>query len=250
MIHVNSNFDSSPNLDSTTDPLFTMPAQAASTDFERAASLGDRVYETLLARLISLKIAPGTRIAVDALVRELGVSQTPIRAALIRLESEGLVVKTHNVGFSAAPMPSRQRFEETYDMRLLLEPYMAARAAKQLAPAMRDELARIAADMSALAQDNSKLAYGKFAVQDANFHAWIAKQSGNELAADALARLYAHTHLFRLRYHTTVTEEAIKEHAAIVKALSDSDAKKAAAAMKFHIEQSRARMAPFFELLD
>lgn len=227
-----------------------MPARAATSDLVRAASMGDRVYETLLAQLISLKIAPGTRIAVDALVRELGVSQTPIRAALIRLESEGLVVKTHNVGFSAAPMPSRQRFEDTYDMRLMLEPYMAARAAKHLAPAMREELAQLAADMTALAKDNSKLAYGKFAVQDANFHQWIAKQSGNELAAEALARLYAHTHLFRLRFHTTVTEEAIKEHAAIVKALSDGNGKKAATAMEFHIEQSRARMAPFFELME
>lgn len=227
-----------------------MPAQAASTDFVRAASMGDRVYETLLSQLISLKIAPGTRIAVDALVRELGVSQTPIRAALIRLESEGLVVKTHNVGFSAAPMPSRRRFEDTYDMRLMLEPYMAERAAKHLAPALREELARLAAGMTALAKDPSKLAYGKFAVQDANFHAWIAKQSGNELAAEALARLYAHTHLFRLRFHTTVTDEAIKEHAAIVKALSDGNGKKAATAMTFHIEQSRARMAPFFELME
>ncbi|WP_322102497.1 GntR family transcriptional regulator [Paraburkholderia sp. J41] len=237
-------------MNSSTESLFPMPAQAATADFARAASMGDRVYDTLLAQLISLKIAPGTRIAVDALVRELGVSQTPIRAALIRLEGEGLVVKTHNVGFSAAPMPSRQRFEDTYDMRLMLEPYMAARAAKQLAPGMREELARLAADMSALAKDNSKLAYGKFAVQDANFHQWIAKQSGNELAAEALARLYAHTHLFRLRFHTTVTEEAIKEHAAIVKALSDGNGKKAAAAMTFHIEQSRARMAPFFAIIE
>jgi DNA-binding GntR family transcriptional regulator len=137
-----------------------MPAAPTSSELLRGSPLGDRVYETLL----SLKIAPGTRIAIDALVRDLGVSQTPIRAALIRLESEGLVLKTHNVGFSAAPMPSRQRFEEIYDMRLLLEPYMAARAAKRLSSEQRKELAQLAEEMSALSRDSSKLAYSKFAV--------------------------------------------------------------------------------------
>jgi DNA-binding GntR family transcriptional regulator len=211
--------------------------------------MGDRVYETLLSQLISLKIAPGTRIGIDALVREFGVSQTPIRAALIRLESEGLVVKTHNVGFSAAPMPSRQRFEEIYDMRLLLEPYMAGRAASRLSEDMRHELIQLAEKMSPLASDNSKLAYGKFAVQDAKFHAWIARQSGNELAAETLARLYAHTHLFRLRFHTQVTTEAIDEHAEIVTALSHGNAKASAEAMERHIHRSRARVGPFFEII-
>jgi DNA-binding GntR family transcriptional regulator len=237
-------------LNTTAAKLFSMPEPAASPDLTRGSSLGDRVYETLLSQLISLKIAPGMRIAIDALVRDLGVSQTPIRAALIRLESEGLVVKTHNVGFSAAPMPSRQRFEEIYDMRLLLEPYMAGRAARGLSATLREELAQLAEEMKALANDGSKLAYSKFAVQDSNFHAWIATHSGNELAADALARLYAHTHLFRLRFHTTVTEEAIGEHADIVKALSDGNAKRAAEAMERHIHRSRARMAPFFEIME
>ena len=237
-------------MNSTTAKILSMPVAAPASDLTRGASLGDRVYETLLSQLISLKIAPGTRIAVDALVRELGVSQTPIRAALIRLESEGLVVKTHNVGFSAAPMPSRQRFEEIYDMRLLLEPYMAARAAVRLSPELREELAQLADEMKALAKDDSKLAYSKFAVQDSNFHAWIAHQCANELAAEALARLYAHTHLFRLRFHTTVTEEAIDEHADIVRALSDGNSAAAAEAMERHIHRSRARMAPFFEIME
>jgi DNA-binding GntR family transcriptional regulator len=67
----------------------------------RQGSIGDRVYEALLSQMISLKIAPGSRISIDALAREFGVSQTPIRAALIRLEAVGLVEKTHNVGYSA-----------------------------------------------------------------------------------------------------------------------------------------------------
>jgi DNA-binding GntR family transcriptional regulator len=210
---------------------------------ERVRSLGDEVYETLLSQLISLKIAPGMRIAVDALVRELGVSQTPIRAALIRLETEGLVVKTHHVGYSAAPMPSRRRFEQMYELRLQLEPFGAGLAAQRMTDASRQQLAAPSAD-------DARVAYGKFAVLDAQFHSWIAEQSGNELLAEALARLYAHTHLFRLRFHSRVTEEAVTEHARIVQALDRRDADGAQAAMRDHILRSRERMAPFFEMLD
>jgi DNA-binding GntR family transcriptional regulator len=213
----------------------------------RQGSIGDRVYEALLSQMISLKIAPASRISIDALAREFGVSQTPIRAALIRLEAVGLVEKTHNVGYSAAPLPSRQRFDEMFDMRLMLEPYLAGRAAERISSELREELAKLAAAMAEPTQDDAKLAYGKFALRDADFHAWIAAHGGNELAAEALTRLYAHTHLFRLRFHTQIATDAIKEHALIVEALSAGDSVAAREAMTSHILKSRARIAPFLD---
>ncbi|GEQ75305.1 GntR family transcriptional regulator [Comamonas testosteroni] len=216
------------------------------TSLPRRASLGEDVYETLLSQLISLRIAPGSRIAVDQLVRELGVSQTPIRAALIRLENEGLVVKTHNVGYSAAPMPSHRRFAQIYEMRLLLEPYATALAARNMDAEALLELQDIVKNMEMPSGDNARVAYGKFAVQDAEFHAWIAKRSGNELIAETLNRLHAHMHLFRLRFHSDVTEDAINEHAQIVAALIARDEKAAESAMRCHLERSLGRMAPYF----
>src|SRR4051794_14676050 len=84
---------------------------------QRANSLSGSVYDAIFAQLMSLKIAPGSRITVDNLVRELNVSQTPIREALGRLEGEGLVVKTHLIGYSAAPQIARRRFDELYQLR-------------------------------------------------------------------------------------------------------------------------------------
>ncbi len=229
---------------------FSVAQQVSQPMVTPRLSLGDEVYELLLSQLISLKISPGSRIAVDALVRELGVSQTPIRAALIRLENEGLVVKTHNVGYSAAPMPSRDKFHQIYDMRLLLEPYAAAKAAEKLTDTSREQLEEIAQSMTTPPGQDVKLAYSKFAIQDARFHALIASQSGNELVAEALSRAYAHTHLFRLRFHSQVTEQAITEHAKIMNALVNGDAKAAHEAMENHIICSRKRMQPFFEGMD
>jgi DNA-binding GntR family transcriptional regulator len=216
----------------------------------RRASLGDDVYEALLARLIALKIAPGARINVDALVKDLGVSQTPIRNALVRLEAEGLVVKTHLIGYSAAPLPSRRRFEQIYELRLLLEPAAAAKAAAALSPADRAALAELHAAMAKPASSDARLAYGKFATADAAFHARIAIAGGSDLIAETLARLHFHLHLFRLLFHSRVTEEAIREHAAIVDALMRGDAGAAHAAMEQHILFSQRRMAPIFETLE
>jgi len=83
----------------------TNPSQAgaASGQIDRPTSLAGDVYEAIFAQLMSLKIAPGARITVDSLAREFNVSQTPIREALGRLEGEGLVLKTHLIGFRAAP---------------------------------------------------------------------------------------------------------------------------------------------------
>jgi DNA-binding GntR family transcriptional regulator len=234
----------------TTADIYSLDDVDFSAEQVKVGSIGDRVYDALLSRLISLRIAPGSRIAIDALVREFGVSQTPIRAALIRLESEGLVEKVHNIGFSAAPMPTRRHFENMFDMRMLLEPYMAAHAAERVTADMLQELEQLATAMTELTRSDAKLAYGKFALLDAKFHACIASDSGNALAADALKRLYAHTHMFRLRYHSRVTEEAILEHAKILSALSGADPIGARNAMVDHISSSRARMAPFFESLD
>lgn len=228
---------------------FVQAAEQGERLVAKRVSLGDEVYETLLSQLVALKIPPSSRISVDALVREMGVSQTPIRAALIRLENEGLVVKTHNVGYSAAPMPSRDKFEQIYDLRLLLEPYAAEHAARRLTDAEADELAVLARDMAELDGRDAERGYGKFAVQDAKFHALIATGSGNLLVAESLGRCFAHSHLFRLRLHATVTEGAIDEHGRVLTALAARDPAAARAAMEAHIVQSRDRWRPYFDAI-
>ncbi len=223
-----------------------LPDHEPATPLPRRPSLGDEIYDTLLSQLIALKIPPGSRIAVDALVRELGVSQTPIRAALIRLESEGLVVKTHNVGYSAAPLPNRRQFAQVYEIRMLLEPHAAALAARHFTPDLEPELEALILPMEHERAGDAHAAYGKFAVHDAAFHGWIARLSGNALIEETLERLHAHMHLFRVRFHSRVTQEAVTEHASIVRALRAGDELAAAQAMRHHLECSQERVMPFF----
>ncbi|MDO9405046.1 MAG: GntR family transcriptional regulator [Polaromonas sp.] len=210
-------------------------------------SVGDDIYEVLLARLISLKIPPGARISIDKVARELGASQTPIRAALIRLEAEGLLVKTHLIGYSATNIPSAQRFGEIFQLRLLLEPHAAGLAAAKLTADEREDLRGLVNNMFEPSRDDEKLAYGKFAQWDAQFHRLIAVAGGGQLMAETLDRLQTHMHLFRVLFHASVTEEAIKEHEELLEALVTGQADRARTAMKRHIQLSYKRIAPVLQ---
>ena len=213
---------------------------------KRPTRLGEEVYNAIYAQLMSREIAPGGRISVDRLVRELGVSQTPIREALSRLEAEGLVVKTHLIGYSAANQMDRSRLEQLYELRLLLEPHAAARAALNMTDEARANLSRLASEMEAGDDENVSEAYGRFAQLDGQFHDLIAHAGGNELVQEMLARLHTHVHLFRLFYHARVTSDAISEHRNIIAALNARDAEAARQAMHVHIERSQVRFMKAF----
>ena len=207
----------------------------------RPARLGDEVYSAIFARIMSLEIAPGAKITVDAMARQLGVSQTPIREALARLESEGLVNKTHLIGYSAAPQLSAKQFADLYELRLQLEPFAARKCAQIMSDEVIGQLAGLCAEMEALAQNEGLDSYAQFAQLDMAFHDQIAVSANNELVVEALARLHTHVHLFRLLFHARVTRSAIEEHEKVLSAIKARDPDAAEAAMREHIERSRDR---------
>lgn len=207
----------------------------------RPARLGDEVYSAIFARIMSLEIAPGAKISVDAMARQLGVSQTPIREALARLESEGLVNKTHLIGYSAAPQLSARQFVDLYELRLLLEPFAAGKCAEIMPLEVVGQMEALCADMEALSHSEGLDSYAQFAQLDMAFHDQIAVSAGNELVVEALARLHTHVHLFRLLFHARVTKSAIDEHEKVLAAIKARDVAGAEAAMREHIEHSRDR---------
>jgi DNA-binding GntR family transcriptional regulator len=191
---------------------------------------------------MSLRIPPDTRISIDSLARELGVSQTPIREALSMLEATGLVTKKHFAGYCTAPQLNRQQLDELYEMRLLLEPFAAKCAAERMSDA---DLAKLAALAESMEPGESRTSYDRFADQDSELHDMIAIGSGNSLIQQSLARLHSHLHIFRLRFHSEVTTEAYAEHAKLIKALTRRKPEEAEAAMRIHIEKSYKRLVAF-----
>ena len=217
------------------------------TGLARPSSLAGTVYDAIFAQLMSLQIPPGARITVDNLVRELNVSHTPIREALGRLEGEGLVLRAHLVGYRAAPQVSRDRFDELYELRLMLEPEAAAKAAARMDDVGLRSLDQLAGVMAKTNDGpDERLRYSDFARQDAEFHDKILDIAGNGLMRDVLRMQHTHFHIFRLMYHRLVTAEALDEHEALMDAMRRGDPQLARQAMHVHIQNSRTRLLPAF----
>ncbi len=209
---------------------------------QRSHGFVEEVFAIIRADIMSLRIPPDTRISIDNLARELGVSQTPIREALSMLEAIGLVTKERYVGYCSAPQLNRKQWDELYEVRLLLEPFAARCAAERMSDESLAHLNRLAVKMMPGAE---QISYDRFADQDSELHDLIAAGSGNSIIRESLARLHSHLHIFRLRSHTDVTTEAYAEHAELIDALTRRDAAGAEAAMRKHLMKSFERLAPF-----
>lgn len=212
--------------------------------------LTDGVYEAVKELVMDQRIEPKTRVNIDRLARDLNVSPTPVREALARLESDGLVIKEPLRGYSIAPLLDLEAFEKLYEVRTLLEPHAARRAGQRAnARAIRnlqrviDEMRSTQAALGDQANGRFYRAYRRLAFQDAEFHELLTTAAGNELLSETLARLRPHLHLYRLYYNTGIGKETISEHQAILDAIKARDSERAAEAMVQHIEQSRQRLA-------
>jgi DNA-binding transcriptional regulator YhcF (GntR family) len=108
-------------------------------------SVVDQVHAELLERIVAGELPPGARLRQEALAEELGVSRTPLREALARLVSEGLVEFVPNRGATVANRDFGD-MEEAWRARLVIEPGAARLAAERREPAvierMRDTVVR------------------------------------------------------------------------------------------------------------
>ncbi|MFA3873389.1 GntR family transcriptional regulator [Streptomyces sp. MMCC 100] len=211
-------------------------------------ALSDSVYEDVKARIMDHEIAPGARVGIEALARALGVSPTPVREALARLESDGLVVKRSLSGYRATELLTRQGVEELFEMRLLLEPRAAALAACH---AEEDELDAIEATLESMQAHPGPAgpysSYRDFAAMDQRFHDAVARAAHRPLLADAVERLHSHLHIFRLSSVQDAGAPTLDEHERVVRAVLRRRPERAAAAMAEHLTRSLERQLTRFE---
>jgi DNA-binding GntR family transcriptional regulator len=211
----------------------------------RRLTLTEDVYEAVKSLIMDHRIAPGERVTIDALARQLAVSPTPVREALARLESDGLVSKRAMAGYSTTPLLRRAEFEELFEMRLLLEGAAAARAAARRADGTLSDAdaAVIAAeaDLPDRLTGSGYAGHSAFTAQDALFHERVAAACGNTMLHAAIVRLHAHLHLHRLHFPAAHLGTSADEHRRIVDAVDAGDPDAAGAAMRGHLEAARDR---------
>lgn len=221
----------------------------ASSSLERRG-LRDRVYELVLDMLLSSGIEPGARLSIDAIARDLDVSPTPVREALVQLERTGLVTRVTHKGYRVAPPLADDQLESLFDARIVLESgatALAAAHADELVPALEVALAqhvemtaRVRA--AASAGDIPVALLSEYFAVDWNFHHLIFEGTRNPFLLDMSEGISTRVHRMRQTVETGVTDadQAVVEHRAILDAFSDGP-ETAAAAMRSHIELVRTR---------
>lgn len=204
---------------------------------ERPAGLADRVYHQLRDSIGSHQIRPGERLQEVSLAAQLGVSRTPVREALARLESEGMIAMEGR-GF-VVPELTDADIEEIYQLRFLLEPAAARIAvAKAIEPA---DLASMASAIEDAATAEKNDDFRSFLEANSRFHnAWRALIP-NRRMSKLLDQYVGHVRFLRVLTlgDTGARKAALTGMKNIHAAFKKRDADAAATAMHKHLEAAK-----------
>ena len=206
--------------------------------------LADDVYDVLIDMLMNHSLAPGARLNIDELSRTLGISPTPVREALARVESEGLILKEPRRGYRVAALIGLDELHELIELRLLIEPAAAADAARTITAPQATVLRAFARSGGAGSSDTE--ANRLDMTYDATFHDMVAGLGGNRLRREMLGRLRSHLHMYRLYHHANQAAATKPEHVAVAKAIGNRDPDAARAAMTRHLETALHRLDGVF----
>jgi DNA-binding GntR family transcriptional regulator len=194
------------------------------------ATKSETVYAELRTRILRGTVVPGSTLNQEALASEFGVSVTPLREALRRLAAEGLVRLEAHKTLTIAPL-SKRELDETYAIRLQLDPYAASLAATHAS----DE--RIAEMVLLAVEPHSDDWVRQLAVNRA-FHRSVYFASGNLVLTEMLDQLWDRTDRYRLILlrRGAYSLEAAKEHVDIAAALRSRDAPRVQRLTYKHVE--------------
>jgi DNA-binding GntR family transcriptional regulator len=200
------------------DPPAAQPGYVSKTDM---------VAALIRQLIITGELAAGGQLRQRDLAQRFGVSQTPVREALRRLESEGLVVGDAHRGFTVVE-PDDGPVEENFQIRAALESLGASLAARKIDAGGIQALRDLNDRMRALADDDPR-----YADLNREFHFAVYEHAGSPLLLSLMRLLWASLH-GGPRVSRTHAESA-RQHDAIIDALSAGDAPAASARTYQHI---------------
>ncbi len=205
------------------------------------STLRDQVADSLRAAVVAGQMAPGEVYSAPLLADRFGVSATPVREALLDLVRDGLMEPVRNKGFRVTELDAAE-LDATGDVRLLLEPAAAARAAARPETERAQAVSRlreVARRIVAAAQSGDVVAHVR---ADREFHSGLLALAGNPVLAETVMRLRDRSRLYGLpglaRAGTLV--ETAREHDGLLDLVAAGDADGAAAAMRTHVSHVRA----------
>lgn len=203
----------------------------------QAMTKTELAYVRLRQQILEGELAPGQALDQETLASSLGLSTTPVREALRRLESEHLVVNQAHRDTVVAPLSFRM-LQEVYSVRLSLDPLAAAFAASQATAEERDLMQALSEQALDQGDEVAHLHLNR------RLHRTIYAASGNSILVQLLDQLWDMSDRYRLitLKDNAVIKSAKEEHAAIVRAVRGNKPELASKLMREHVADSLGRI--------
>lgn len=210
-------------------------------------SLSAKAYSTIKQRVIDMQLRPGEVIMVQPLAKELGLSRTPVREALVRLHEDGLLENANGNKFKVSDI-DLSKIIEIYDMREILEGYAVRQLASKsnhLEEQTQDLISICNAMGKAYQESNIK----SFFQLDSDFHAKIIAFTRNTTLQELTSIIVDRTQRIRFLswYVPKRLEETIDEHQNIVAQIQDKNPDGAAMALSYHLGKVKIGIRKLFE---
>ncbi len=196
--------------------------------------LRDVVFNTLRQAILRGELAPGERLMEIQLAERLGVSRTPIREAIRKLELEGLVLMVPRKGAEVARI-SEKSLRDVLEVRRSLEELATELACRRMSEEQIDELKEAEEQFAAAVEKGDIM---EMAERDEKFHDVIFNGSGNARLVQILNNLREQMYRYRLEYIKEADKRQVMllEHENIVKAIRARHVAEAKEAMREHID--------------
>ncbi len=207
--------------------------------------LSTKVYDLLFNRLVTRKIKAEDRLIEENLAKEFNISRTPIRAALNRLNKDGLIELIPRKGGSVRKLGTKD-VDEVYELRQVLEGLAICLSGSKLTEKELNKLKKLLKQSKICLSKDSTAQLAKL---DSEFHRIIINYCGNKRLIEFLESLYNFVQIFRVMgyYRPIRAKQAWREHDKILKALIKGDIDKAQKLMKEHILNAKKYILSDFQ---
>lgn len=204
-----------------------------------------QAYNILKKKIMDLQLRPGEILMIQVMAKELGISRTPVREAIVRLEREGFVEAAEGKKFKVSALTMKGVLE-IHELRKLMELHAVKHVADTATKKQVSELKKTIILMQNALKNQS---HHDFFEADLTFHEKIVFFHGNETLGQLMNQL--NDKIQRIRYLTTYIdkrlEETIGEHQDVVNAIEEHNPEKAEQKLGYHLTKVKDGLAALFE---
>lgn len=190
-------------------------------------------YQIILHEIINGKLAANEKILQENVAELFGMSRTPVRDALVKLETDGFLTHSENGGYEVSDI-SLSDFVDFFEFRMIIEEQAAYSAARRITDEQLKKLKDNVAAMKAVQNNSDRYEFQRL---DMMFHSTIVEASQNPYLIESMNHYKTKELLFQTRYMEKANpRHIIKVHEAIYKAIDENDEDLARQKMHSHLQ--------------